>query len=657
LPPPFDAYSIEGVISINGAVQDAMTVTIQNLTKGTNGTCITNSSGQYFYDDIQDSSVQAESGDSIRVCTATSGTFSVTFTAGEPEEKVIDIDYILHPHPEWPYSIEGTVTYYNVVQTNLTVTVRNLTKGTSGICVTDSLGRYFYDDIADSVILSEEGDSINVGTPDGATETFTAIDTEEKVVDFHNVIMWGGIWQVKITPTTGPVYTFQSGDGILSTCSLSLQNEGMDSFDVALIDNDAVYNSVFDLGDTVEIWLESDKGVIGSTKKLKGNIKNVSYVASGNLNTVILSGFNQMDSFKRIIVNELYSGTRSFEDIITNASDGLLALYAPTILGSGVHATGLTIMEGGSLKFPHTTLYECLSRIRETVGDWVFGISPISVLNLEPRGYTDPVKEIIEFDDVDFNYDDSELTNSVIVEGGRVSNLQSKLMWTGTASHNLTDVANAYDNHFATGWDSGVAQATGQYYQLDLGGTMVIGKMFINHMTAYLTKYPRSFIVEASADNVAWDEITSVSNNTEPDIIVMFHNAFYRYVKITLQGSNASTWAIGEINIYQYYTIMAKYSDPVSITAHGLYESTIKDSSILTKTQAFARAVAEVEKRKDTIITGSISISFWFLINTNELLTVNVPGTPINQKFAVQKVTMGEDTKGSWKESIELRSV
>jgi hypothetical protein len=659
-------YSIEGTIRINGTIQPGMVVTVQNLTTGLSRTAVTDEYGRYFYDDIQDRWIQAEQGDSIRVCTPTSGVSSVTFTAGAATEKVVDIDYLLHPTPEWPYSIEGTVVYYDVPQNDLTVTVRNLTKGTSGICKTDLSGHYVYDDIGDSVILSEPGDLINVGTPDGATESFVAIDTEEKSIDFINIVMWGGLWKIIVTPVDGSPYTFYDNDGVLGWCKLMLQVDGMGSFDIDLINQSGAYTSIFDIGDTVEVWLDSELGVIGSTKRLMGSIKNVSYARDGVLNTITLSGFDLMDTFKRVVVNEIYSGTRTYEDVITNTYDGLLALYAPTIIGSGVRTTGLTLLATDTLKFPRVYLYECLTRIRESAGDWVFNVSPTRVLNLEPRGYVDPGKTIVisaSVRSVKFDYDDDNMANSVIVEGGTISNLQSKKAWTATASTNPRYAHFAYDGNFQTGWETWAFQAAGQWYSLDLGGVMIIGKMFINHMTAHPDRYPRSFIVYASTQNTSddlWDEIVNVSNNTEPDVIVTFPSNYYRYIKIVLNNTEiiTSSWSIGEINIYTYYPILAKYSDLASIAEHGLYEDPIKDNSITSKGAAFSRAVSEVQTRKEPTITGGkISIPYYFNINQNELVSIVVPGTPINQKFVVQKVTFSEGSKGSFKEDIELKAI
>ena len=219
------------------------------------------------------------------------------------------------------------------------------------------------------------------------------------------------------------------------------------------------------------------------------------------------------------------------------------------------------------------------------------------------------------------------------------------------------------------GWDSGVTQAAGIWFKLNLHGLIPVKKLFLNNQTSYPTKYPRNFKVEASADNNNWDEITSVTGNESVDLIIDFPGNLYRYIKIKLTDAISATksdgtadditetWAIGEMSIYTYHPIIAQYSDEDSIERYRLYEDVIRDSNIATKSQAFARAVEEVFARKEPIISGTININYYFECAVNELVSLTIPGTSISRKFNVQKVTFSEGGKGTFRESLELRSV
>jgi hypothetical protein len=103
---------------------------------------------------------------------------------------------------------------------------------------------------------------------------------------------------------------------------------------------------------------------------------------------------------------------------------------------------------------------------------------------------------------------------------------------------------------------------------------------------------------------------------------------------------------------------MAQYEDSTSIANHGLYwGQPIRDGSLVNKSQVVSRAIAEVNTRKEPTVSGSLPIEYYFLIHENELLTVTIPGTPISQTFVVQKVSFSEAQWGTWRETIELKSI
>lgn len=471
-----------------------------------------------------------------------------------------------------------------------------------------------------------------------------------------NPWVWSGKWKVTITPIGGSPSTFQSGDGILSKIGLVLQSRGMSSFEFSLINDGGVYNSLFEIGDTVEIWLDPDNGVLGTTKRLKGFIKKPGYGRKGVNNTHTLKGFSYTDKFKRTIVPMLYKGSRTYDDIIKNATDGLLAKYASEVSGSGVQAMK-NLGANETLKFDYVDLFECLDRIRNFQGDWVFDVTPALVLNFKERKELDTTKVIEDFDDVYFEYDDDKLVNRVYVFGGRDYALQSKTSWSGTASLNNVDAPLAYNDVLTTGWDSGQAQASGNWYKLDLGATTIIGRMYIDNSQFGATKYARNFKVEASKDNTNWTLITTVSGNTLRDILFDFPQDEFRYIKITITATDTNNFAIGEIYFYSYYNLLSKAEDAASIAKYGVYERVIRDSTITTKAQAQARARTEIATNKDPVIAGEVTLAYFLDVSPNELVSINVPGTPINQKLAVQRVSYSEDTKGSFEERISLRSV
>ncbi len=563
--------------------------------------------------------------------------------------------------PPDPYSVEGTVIRDGAAAVGVTVTIRNLTKNTVGTRTTDANGQYLYDDIQDSTIQAVDGDSIQVSVPE-SDEVFIAGTPEERVVDFtwtsETGTVWAGLWKIIITPRVGAPTTFRSGGGVLGVPTLTLVSEGMGSFSIPLINDGGGYNSLFSMGDSIDIWLDAGTGVMGTTKRLTGFIKRVKYSRQGRNNTLILQGFSYPDKFKRTIVHELYVGSRTYEDIITNGTDGLLALYAPEVSGAGVQATGKSLGANETMKFDYITLFECLERIRNMIGDWIFDVTPEKVLTFQPRGYLHTDKEIEDFDDTEFEYDDDTLTNLQYIFGGKDLTAISKAGWSGSASLNNADAAKAYDASLSVAWDSGAAQDIGQWYKLDLGALTSIGKLIISSAN-FTTKYPRNYKIEVSKDNTNYINIKEVQGNAATTLLIDFTQDSYRYIKITLTGADAATWAISEIYLYSYYRLLSKVEDATSQGDYGVYERVLRDGSIATKPQSKAVAQGEITKYKNGTLSCSspIQLSYFFDCSPNELVLINVPDTPINQKFAVDSVSFSEGTKGSFRESISLRAI
>lgn len=210
------------------------------------------------------------------------------------------------------------------------------------------------------------------------------------------------------------------------------------------------------------------------------------------------------------------------------------------------------------------------------------------------------------------------------------------------------------------GWDMGIPQATGEWFKLNMGGLVPVKKLFINNSNSYPDAYPRNFQITASADNVNYDEILTMTGNESVDLIVDFPGNLYQYIKIVLTGSDPSgnSWAIGEMSVYSERPILAKWTDEDSVIEHGLYEDVIKDPNIISKSQAFARAVEEVSARKDPPISAPLpTLRYFFDCSPNELVTIEVPGTGISEKMIIEKVQYSESAKGTFQESIEVRSV
>ncbi len=471
------------------------------------------------------------------------------------------------------------------------------------------------------------------------------------------VVVWSGLWRIIIKPVEGGTYTFDGGGGVLSSIELTLQRDGSHQFKVVLINDNGTYNSMFEIGDLIEIYL--DDFSLGNTKRLTGIIKKPTYSRKGPLNTLALTGYAYKDKFKRATVIELYQGPRSYYDIITNTQDGLIAKYAPGVTTTGVQDSGKNLLENELLRLDYTNLYETLERLKGIVGDWMWDVSPLLSLVFQPIPTPPATKVLDEFGDVDFSYDDKDLVNRVYVIGGRDYGGVDKSEWHAFASENNDDATLAINGIENTGWDSRAPQNKDQWFIIDLGKPQIIGQMLLDNNTFGQDKFARNFRVDASKseNDDTWKQIFTVAGNLNYNVMISFPQEEFRYIKVTITDGYPANWCIGEIYLYNASSLIAVAQDTASQTQYGKYERPVKDSSVLTLPQARQRAKEEITKNKAPFITGDVSLNYFFDVSPNDKVAITVPGTPITGDFLVEKVMYTESTKGTFREQISLRSV
>ncbi len=129
--------------------------------------------------------------------------------------------------------------------------------------------------------------------------------------------------------------------------------------------------------------------------------------------------------------------------------------------------------------------------------------------------------------------------------------------WSATASSTPTnscctgDVpANALDGNSSTRWSSGVAQASGQWFQIDMGSPQSFNGLTLD---AYNSggDYPRGYQVFVSDDGTNWGNAV-VSGNGSQFTTIAFADQVARYIKIVQTGSAGNWWSIYELNVYGY---------------------------------------------------------------------------------------------------------
>jgi hypothetical protein len=131
--------------------------------------------------------------------------------------------------------------------------------------------------------------------------------------------------------------------------------------------------------------------------------------------------------------------------------------------------------------------------------------------------------------------------------------------WRAESNVNPAQVARTLDGDMTTFWNSGVPQAAGQWFRLNLSAPrMLDGIQFLSPGKGF----PAAFVLRVSADGNIWTEIArSVSGNTY-NVMVVFAPQSVQYVQIDLLGPSPtqSSWMISDILIHAATAWMASAS-------------------------------------------------------------------------------------------------
>ena len=114
-----------------------------------------------------------------------------------------------------------------------------------------------------------------------------------------------------------------------------------------------------------------------------------------------------------------------------------------------------------------------------------------------------------------------------------------------------TDVAsNAIDGTEATRWSSGVAQANGQTFTVDLGVSRSVNALELDS-GANAGDYPRGYSLSTSTNGSTWLAAVATGKGTGPSTWIEFPTTTARYLRVTQTGSAPSNfWSISEARAY-----------------------------------------------------------------------------------------------------------
>jgi fibronectin type 3 domain-containing protein len=127
--------------------------------------------------------------------------------------------------------------------------------------------------------------------------------------------------------------------------------------------------------------------------------------------------------------------------------------------------------------------------------------------------------------------------------------LLARTGWVATASvTGGTDVAaQAIDASATTRWSTGVAQANGQWFQIDLQSAQTFDQLVM----ASNADYARGYQVFVSSDGATWGTAVATGTGTTQTISVSFAAQTKRYVRVVQTSTTAgSWWSIYDLNLW-----------------------------------------------------------------------------------------------------------
>lgn len=117
----------------------------------------------------------------------------------------------------------------------------------------------------------------------------------------------------------------------------------------------------------------------------------------------------------------------------------------------------------------------------------------------------------------------------------------SRAGWAASAS--AGGAAAAIDNNPATRWTSNAAQANGQWFQVDLGGTRAVERITLDAGSS-AGDYPRGYLVQLWINN-AWQTVATGAGSGQI-VTIQFGTHSTSRIRVTQTGAAGSWWSIHE---------------------------------------------------------------------------------------------------------------
>ena len=127
----------------------------------------------------------------------------------------------------------------------------------------------------------------------------------------------------------------------------------------------------------------------------------------------------------------------------------------------------------------------------------------------------------------------------------------NRIAWVASSSTSGSDSpANAIDGNISTRWSTGVPQAPGQWFEVDMGSTNTFYRIVLD-ATPSPSDYPRGYQVTLSNDGISWGSPIASGAGSSAVTTINFATNAARFIRVTQTNSVSGLfWSIHEFNVF-----------------------------------------------------------------------------------------------------------
>ena len=298
-------------------------------------------------------------------------------------------------------------------------------------------------------------------------------------------------------------------------------------------------------------------------------------------NTITCKDFAQY--LNRQLVTERYEN-ETLEDVI----DDIITNYTTGFKTNNVNGTLVV----GTVAFNRITVTECLEKLaRLTNYSWYVDYNQdihFFQKNTTPAPFTlEDDNDTYIIDSLSITQDISQIRNKIFVRGGdEQGNVREEIY---------------YGDSDQLNWP--------------------LANKFAEKPTVLVAGVPQTVGIDYLDDEASFDCFWS------------FSQKYIRFKTSTVPGTGDEV----SIEGIPLFAIIVNVPDPVSIGTYGVYEYSIRDTSIKSQSEAIDRAIAELSAYADTINDGAFQ-TYNSGLEAGQILTINSTIQGINEQFLIQKV-------------------